>query len=163
MRRPGLGKDKRGLEEMPLRLMIIAIIMAITVPMIFDALGEFSEDQVESNIQEEVAKIITAIKLSYSSGVGTSIPVSVSFSDGVLCSIEYIRLGDTLNETYESIVRFKITDSPRTYVPVEPYVPITNQQDGGDSGPLVLSAGSYRLHAVHELRGGKHVVNIIKG
>lgn len=163
MRRRGLGKDVRGLEEMPLQLMIVAIILAITVPMIFDALGEFSEDQVESNIEEEVRKIITAVKLSYSSGVGTSIPVSVSFSDGVLCSIEYIRLGDALNSTYESIVRFKITDQPRTYIPVEPYVPMTNQQDGGESGPLVLGSGSYRLHAVHEQRGGKDVVNILKG
>jgi hypothetical protein len=160
--RKGRIRNQSALEEMPLRLMIIVIVLAITIPMIVDALGEFSEDQVEMNVKAEVSKIITAVKLSYSSGVGTSIPVSVSFQNGVMCSINYIRIGDALNKTYESIVRFKITDQPRTFIPVDPYIPMTNRQEGKASGPLVLEAGSYKLHVVHEFYGGKDVVNIVK-
>ena len=158
MRKGILGKD--GVEELPLKLIIIAIVVAITIPIMVDSLSNFSNDQVLSDIRAEIAKVVTAIKLSYSSGIGTSIPVTVSLQNGVMTSIDYIKIGDTRGAVYEAMIRFKVSTDNVQYIQIEPYIPVT-YGPAGFTSPMTLSAGHYHLHAVHRGDGGNDYVEMV--
>lgn len=139
-----LGRS--GIEEFPLKLVIITIIIAITVPLVTDALADYSKDQMELEIRSEMKRLITVVKLSYSSGIGTSIPMTIEIDEVFLQSLDYLYIGDEPGGRYGSVIRFRIEGGAKMIMLIDPPVPVVGPHS---NGPVHLSEGVHKLRVTH--------------
>jgi hypothetical protein len=146
--------------------MIIAIVMAITIPLAWGALSEYSKNQMETTVRNEVEKIISTARLAYNSGDKTSIHVKVLFPRGLFTRVEYVKIGDKIDLTrdppeygkYVSIIRYKLTGRPQESVVINPNIPITNLTH--EDNMVTLRSGEYTLIFTHHLSGAVSFVEV---
>jgi hypothetical protein len=137
--------DDNGVEGIPLKLIIVLVIVAITVPLAWKGLESYDRIQTENNLRGELEFLSTNIKQIYLNGVGNAQDVNVDFTDGMLTRIERIEIGDTIDGISSSI-RYKLNHKRTEFLVIEnPNVPLGNMSQG-QIGPLSLGSGSHTIH-----------------
>lgn len=138
-----LKSDSRGsIESLPLTLIIISIIIAITIPLVWTGLSNYSKIQTENNIKAEIEHIATTAKQVYAGANGTSLKIDVNFAGGFFSSVEYVKIGDNVSDTRSSTIRYKLSgESEKTYVIQNPNIPLTSTKNQ----VLELGSGRYTL------------------
>ena len=77
-----LNRDERGIMSLPLKLMITMVIIALSVPMLTDALDHNQEDVAAAEMTQEADKFKNAACLAHFSGNGCSRTVDISLPAG---------------------------------------------------------------------------------
>lgn len=79
--------NKKGVLELPVKLMVAVILLTISLPIISDALENNENDMMNSEMEHEANIIHDAVSLAYYSGVGTSRTVTVDLPAGCEISL----------------------------------------------------------------------------
>lgn len=142
---PQFSIDERGVEGIPLKLIIVIVILAITIPAIWKGLESYDRSQTENNLRSEIEFLSTHIKQIYLNGIGNAQDVEVDFKDGMMTKIEWIKLGDSIEGIWSSI-RYKLNHkSDDLFLIKNPNIPVGNVSQG-EIGPLKLGAGRQTIH-----------------
>ncbi len=104
-----LFADTRAVEGLPLKLIITAIVLAITIPLMFGALKTYDKSKVEQEISAEIDRFISTVQLVYSSGPGNSAVLEFRAAKGTFTGLDYVKFGDEPGSNYSSVIRYKIS------------------------------------------------------
>ena len=122
MREPGkLRRDCAGVLQMPLKLMISAIVMAVVASSGFGALSSYSRGAVESGLRQQAEALAAAALRLDSMGLNSSRVVELRLEGAPLSHVEYFRVGHPLARPlhpHSAMVRYKGsgTDEGHVYV-----------------------------------------------
>lgn len=145
-------KDQRGVEGIPLKLIIIIVILAITIPITWKGLESYDRAQTERNLRSELEFLSTNIKQVYLNGMGNAVDVKVDFANGMMTKVERVQIGDSLDGIYSSI-RYKLNYKGTEFMVIkDPNIPVGNYSES-EFGPLVLGSGRHTIHL--ECKQGK--------
>ena len=151
-------KNNSGsLEGLPLKMIIIVIIMAITIPLIFLGLMSYDKGQTESNVKNEVEKIVTTIKQCINGANGTKLPLDVSLNNGMFADFEYVKIGDSMDGKYRFSIRYKLSNEDEVVRLIGKDTLVTNEN--GD-GAVHLGPGSYKLSFTHIVTSEQSYVSV---
>jgi hypothetical protein len=138
-------KDQRGVEGIPLKLIIIIVILAVTIPITFKGLESYDRTQTERNLRSELEFLSTNIKQVYLNGMGNAVDVEVDFADGMMTKIERVQIGDSLDGIYSSI-RYKLNYKSTEFIVIKnPNIPVGKYSES-EFGPLILGSGKHTIH-----------------
>ncbi|MCE5296723.1 MAG: hypothetical protein LLG16_06430 [Euryarchaeota archaeon] len=107
--------DRSALEGMPLKLVIISMLIALTVPTVYGALGNFEEVTVTNSLKNEVEELASIVQDLIMMGPGNQRTVTVSVpSDGSFLTIGGASRSDMMSIGYGTkggeVVRYYLTD-----------------------------------------------------
>jgi hypothetical protein len=138
-------RDEAGVEGIPLKLIIVLVIVAITVPVAWKGLESYDRSQTETNLVMEIDFLAANIKQVYLNGMGNARDVEVDFSDGFVTSVERIEIGDSEDGVWSSI-RYKMAHKNSQFVLIKnPNIPIAHVSQE-DAEPLVVGPGRHTIH-----------------
>lgn len=131
-----------AVEGIPLQLIIIAIILAISLPIIFMGLDNADHSQTENNLKGEINAIKAMARSLFNGGVGNSDIIEVNFKNGLMTTIDYVKFGNNLASGRADIISYQIIgDSPMSTEFNSPEIPLTSENDE----TLIVTSGGYIL------------------
>ena len=131
--------DDRGLEGLPLQLLIVMIVVGFTVPAVYAGLASSERGQLDLRVRAAVQRVVAAAQAFYLAGGGSDV-VEVDLSGLLTVSVDYVVFGGPGGNA--SLVRYRLTGEPERFVLAEhPSVPMAAR----DGGPLALGSGRYRV------------------
>jgi hypothetical protein len=140
-----ISRDEAGVEGIPLKLIIVMVIVAITIPVAWKGLESYDRSQTETNLVMEIDFLAANIKQVYLSGMGNARNVDVDFSSGFVTSVERIEIGDSGDGVW-SCIRYKLGHKNPQFVLIKnPNIPVA-QVNEDEPGPLVVGPGRHTLH-----------------
>ena len=139
-----LSCDCRGIEGVPIKLLIVAIVLAITVPLIFSALRGFDRARVEQDLEAELEEFVSMVQVIYTSGPGNSVTIEFDIPGGAFTRVETVSFGDVPGGSMSSVIRYRLQGRAESWMVLEnPNVPMT----GLDNVPLEVASGHYEILA----------------
>ena len=93
--RDSLRSDRKGVLDLPIKLMITMIILALSVPLIAEAIEDNEIDMMNSEMEQEISKLKNAVSAVHYSGEGSSRTVDLKIPAG--CEI---MIGGTGTDAY---------------------------------------------------------------
>ena len=162
-KRPRLMDSDEGVLELPMKLLITVIIMAIALPAAIGGFNAYQEKQAKLELEMELDKIKETIQRVYSSGNGTTRNLDVNIPDRLMAGVDYVKIGDNilpLDSTdpspYATLIRYKMDGEKVGYIELNLYATSKTWDK-----PIVLHGGSYELRFVNNnYEGQKHFVSI---
>jgi hypothetical protein len=140
-----IAEREDGVEGVPLKLIIVMVIMAITIPATFKGLESYDRFQTENNIRGELDFLAVNIKQVYLSGLGNAMDVDVDFRDGMMSKVEKVTLGDS-KEGIFSAIRYKLSHGDLQILIIkDPNIPI-GYEERGRFRSLELGGGAHTVH-----------------
>ncbi len=137
-------RNDRGVEGLPLRLIIVMVILAITIPATLGSFRAYDRNRVETCLLSEIDAVSSTVKAVYTSGPGNSATIGFNPVSGTMTGIESVLFGDVLGGGMVSAIRYKIQGRAECIVPVvSPSVPMS----GANGTPLCLTSGNYIIMA----------------
>ncbi|MFH0815608.1 MAG: hypothetical protein V1934_02155 [Methanobacteriota archaeon] len=141
--------ESGGLEGLPLKIAIVAVVVAISSPIIYGSLRTYEMAKLEGQMDTEASAIAELAKLLYVGGPGNVQQLIVNLRGGVTASADYMLVGDTPDGAYESCIRYRVKGlAERTLLVESPNVPLYGA--GGTSFKML--EGKHVL--VLECKGG---------
>jgi hypothetical protein len=77
-----LSRDRRGLEGLPLKLLIISLLMSIAFPLVIDSLEQYEETVSMASVRSQACDIKAAATTAYLAGPGNVRTVRVELAQG---------------------------------------------------------------------------------
>ncbi|MEM3444469.1 MAG: hypothetical protein QW115_00670 [Thermoplasmata archaeon] len=132
--------NKKGVLDLPLRLLIIMIILGITIPIIIGGFMYFTRIQKENQLDARINELIMQIVVVSKAGENTDIRVDIEFPG----ETEYIHIGGALTGDYHKYrIEYKIFSTIRSYAVADGAKNIPMCSDTG--GTLELGGAKYAL------------------
>ncbi len=158
-----LYQDKDGSIELPMKLFIIAILMAVTIPGVFAGLNEYQEYQMKLDIEMEMDKLVSKINSVNGAGNTSSDTVTVSFRNRFMASIEFINIGDNIlplnkdntGDTNAELVWYQVKGESKQFIKLDCLA--TNKEF---NGPLPLGEGDYKIRLTHLIINSESFVTL---
>jgi len=100
--------DRRALEGLPLKLMIVALILSLSFPLFMSMLEDFDENLIEQKVKTEVERLHSAALSCYFSGPG-----NVRIMEAGSLSLHesfFMEIGGDLNSTHSRSIRYLAGD-----------------------------------------------------
>jgi len=147
-----LRKENAAVIELPFKLVIAAVIMAVTASAGLGALSLYSKGMVENGLRQEAEAVASAAQRLDSMGINSSMKVRISLQNAPLDHVEYFRIGYHLTtpvHPYAAMIRFKGAGSGEGHV---------YARDAGDNYLPMVSSGDGTL----ELGSGGHTLLLTK-
>ena len=136
--RPGTD----GLEGLPLKIAIVAVVMAISSPIIYGSLRAYEMGKLEGQMGSEASAIAELAKMLYLGGPGNAQQLTVNLRGGVTSSADYMLVGDTPDGTYESCILYRVKGmAEKTLLIESPNVPLRAEREA----PLKMLEGRHSL------------------
>lgn len=130
--------DANAVEGLPLQLMIMAIVVAVSVPPIFAGLAASERQHLEMRVREEAYRVIGAAQSFYIAGGGSEV-LEIDLTGLLTVSVEYVRFGG--NGGNATVAFYRLTGDPERAIVPRPAVPMS----GADGRPFVLGAGLHHV------------------
>ncbi len=143
-------KDRRGLEGMPLKLLIVSLLISLSAPIVLSSMGTFQARTSESlalGAAERIREIITA---TYLSGPGNHRVLDSPLADNK-CTIE---IGGDLTRTESMVIKVMHDGSVERIYLSDPAVRVTS----ADGHPFQLTSGMTSLSFTCVAGNGTYVV-----
>lgn len=147
-------RDRRGIEGLPLQLLIVAVVAGITAPAVYAGLDVYDRGQVESRVRGELLRLTGAAQ-QYRIAGGGSETLDLDLRGGYFTAMERVAIGDRAGSPLQSTVRYRIGGDDRTIVVERPSVPMA----GPDGEALALMAGRVSIRL--EVREESVVVSVV--
>ena len=142
MHRP--ASNDNAVEGIPLKLIIIALILVIGLPMIWVGLENYDRTQKENYLKNEIEFIITTIKFVYTNGENNFQLIDVDFESSFATKVERVEIGDGKDGLW-STIRYKLSNRPKVTMVIEdPNIPVANKTDNGPDA-LIVREGKHSL------------------
>ncbi len=139
-----LSCDPEGIEGVPIKLLVVAIVLAITVPLIFSALRSYDHARVEQGLEAELDEFVTMVQTIYVSGPGNGVTMEIDIPSGTFSRVETISFGDVLGGSMSSVIRYRLQGRAESLLVLKnPNVPMT----GIDNSSLEIASGHYEILA----------------
>ncbi len=129
---------EEGVVDMPMRLMIIAAILVITVPIVLGIVHYYAAVSAEDQLISGVDYLKKQIQLVFSQGNNASMVVRVSFPFGT----QYVKIGGPLGSDYSHLIRFKMRNGVERYTIVN-YGNIGIRMMSSNGSTLLVVGGTY--------------------
>lgn len=147
------ARDRDGVIEFPFKILIIAIVLGITLPLILSGLDKYTKGQDYNQVEREINRLRNAITQVYSQGENASLVVEVEFPN----SLEYIKVGANTSirgyktgKTYIDplcyAIFYKMRNDEEKFEIVKSSVkaiPMANNTEG--DGPLEFGSGHSKV------------------
>lgn len=140
------ARDRNGAVELPLRLLIALVALAIVLPIVFALFTGYSRLDVHRVIRESLDRIFINARQVAIGGNDTMRTVRVTFPSGLFNTLQSVDIGDTLRGNNLRTARYQISGEPLTTIVMSsPNVPMTNARNE----PLKLGSGTHELIVWH--------------
>ena len=149
------GQDIEGVEGMPMTLLIVMVVLAITVPLIFGSFSVYDRQRVEQSMISELEGLIANIQLLYLAGPGNSALLSLEAENGMLTSVQRVTLGDVPGGALSSTARYVLGNRPEVMLPISsPSVPVMSADEVAfEAGPGTTMIKAECTMSPHDLDG----------
>ena len=138
---------KRGVADLPIRLMIVVLIVCISIPLLTNAMERGESNNAASAMNSEIDKIFNAAAAVHYSGIGCSRTVTIAIPDGS----EMTMPGGGGSDGYSIKMMFKGRDAGVRYMDNPP---IRFATDG------ITISGSVMLLMTSEIVDGHYAVRV---
>lgn len=155
----GASANCSGVSEIPMRLLIAAVLMSMAVPIFWGAYQDLSTTMTVSEIGEKAKDILDTVEALVSGGEGSTVRREVHLRSYGSSALEEMLVGSPpgSDRTESYAVVFEVSGHGRSIVALDP--PVRMISDDGGNG-LVLHEGRYELELVHVIVQGEHCVEI---
>jgi hypothetical protein len=142
-----LRLNKKGVIDLPIKLMIVILIVSLSVPLLASAMEKGEQNNAGYAMNGEIDKIFNAVAAVHYSGIGSSRTVSVNIPDG--CGL--IIPGGDGSDGYMVKMTFKGKDAGVRYMDRPPVKFLTQS---------VTLSGSCMLLITSETINGNSAVRV---
>ncbi len=129
---------EEGVVDMPMRLLIVAAILVITVPVVLGIVNYYSVAASEQQLASGVEYLKKQIEIVYSQGDNASMVVRVSFPFGT----EFVKIGGQLGSDNSHLIRYKLRNGVERYTVVH-YGNIAILMTAKNGSTLTVVGGTY--------------------
>lgn len=74
--------DRRGVMDLPIRLMVVVIVLSVSVPLIADAAEINEKSMMTADMNREIGVLMNAVSAVHYSGIGSSRTVDIDLPAG---------------------------------------------------------------------------------
>ncbi len=99
--------DSRGIEGFPLQLLIMFVVVAMVVPMSWNYLEVYSNQQAKQSIDTQLNFLEAAVREVYSMGPGNERVVELNIGGGIVSSLEYMCIGGAPSDAWSNLSSFR--------------------------------------------------------
>jgi hypothetical protein len=151
-----LLNDKRAVEGIPFKLLIMAIIIGIITPTAWAGFSSYNRTRMERDLLENISEFESAARQVYNGGDGASTEITFNFRNTLFNDLEWVEIGDGLDGVFYSTVRYQLSskDSFDSIVFSNPNIPMTSVSNS----PLRMEPGMYTVILEHIVSGSKSFV-----
>ena len=132
-----LDEDKRGLEGLPLQLLIIAMVLSIGLPVVYSSIRYHDTQRVLQDLEEQAVFIGEKARQVYLHGEGNSEVLTIQLDYGMFNEIEFL---EVTNETYRNQIQWRLRGGQGGRHFVRDDFPLISEET-----PLKLREGEHRL------------------
>ena len=137
-----LNSDSFAVEGLPLKLIITALVLSITIPASVNALQAYDRMQAQENVRSEVEHLALAARQVYLGGTGSQRAIQFNPDGGMFYKLDWISIGDAPGGQNESAIFYCFGDSStRAILISNPQVPLR----GEDGDAVHLGPGRHSL------------------
>jgi|SRR5437867_1466513 len=133
--------------ELPLRVLVSAVVVGLTVPAILSGLSAYEAGQISVRVEQGIDVIVRAAEDFYLAGGGAQ-TIRVDLDGGATIHVEYVLLGDAAGGPRATTASYKLTGQPVVFIRSNPPVPME-----GEEGPLRLGPGRHTVRVSFEGEG----------
>ena len=147
--------DEKGVSDIPVRLLIAAVLTSLMVPLVWSAYRDLSATITEGSLGSELQRLVSAVQDVMSGGVGSRVEVRLELKGWGSCSIQRVEVGGSLEGSSADryLVRYAISGCADGRLAPEPLTPMTTK----DGSSLVLNEGTYFVTVTHCSKGSVHM------
>jgi hypothetical protein len=139
-----IGSNNKAIEGLPLTMIVVMVVLAITIPLIIGSLRAYDRGRVEQEMASEIDRFISMVQLVYMSGPGNSVVIEFNAASGSMTSIDYVKFGDDPGGNMASVIRYTVQGRAEVMALLEsPNVPMMSS----DNTTFQISSGDYRILA----------------
>lgn len=133
--------DRRALEGLPLRLLIMSLLISLTAPVVMESVESYERSTARSILVSEAERVVSVVEEVMSAGEGNRRIVTVSLPTSADRFHLALEAGGPLDQASSLTVR--CTCDGRTFSMMAPESPPARMTSPG--GELRLDAGEHRL------------------
>jgi type II secretory pathway pseudopilin PulG len=133
--------------ELPLRLLVSAIVVGVTAPAVVSGLSAVETAQASERAAAAVDALVRAAQDFYLAGGGAQ-AIPVDLGGGVTVRVESVTIGDAPGGPRATTAAYTLSGQPPVFLRTDPPVPMA-----GDAGPLRLGAGAHVVRVSFEGQG----------
>jgi len=161
------NKDRKGALELPFRLIISMIMVALTVTIVAQGLYRYSENTVENDIKVELEKLERTITLCKQGGLETALTVELKFSRSFTVRLAELQIGDEIGGETSSLIKYSLSTGRTKTMAVKPSVMmshVTFNDDGTieSSKKCIVSGSTMTLQLKHIESEGEIIIHVQK-
>ncbi|MEA3559252.1 MAG: hypothetical protein U9R75_08375 [Candidatus Thermoplasmatota archaeon] len=147
-----------GVSDIPMRLLMAAVIMSMSFPVFWGAYDSLSEKMTVSSVERELGNLLEVVDDVMSGGEGSTLDVSISLSSWGSSTLEYVRVGGPSDNNDSSTFKaeYSISGYGRSFLALDPPIRMRTP-DGYD---LELQEGDHDLKIVNTIVRGSPVAEI---
>lgn len=136
--RKEMRSDIRGLEGLPLQMLIIMLVLAIGIPAVYSSMTHYEERSTIQRVESQVDFIEEKAKTLYTYGEGNADVIRVDLEGGLFRDVEYLEVG---NRSFKNLIRWEVEGGHTGTHIMENDIPLVSE----DEEPLRLGSGRHRL------------------
>lgn len=137
--------------ELPLRLLVSAVVSGLTIPAILGGLNTYEVHRASAQAEGAIDAIVRTAQAFYFAGGGSQI-VRVDLTGGITANVEHVEVGDGPGGPRAPSATYKVTGLPAVFLLSDPPVPMA-----GEGGPLRLGPGVHAVRVSFEGDGPVHL------
>ncbi len=132
-----MSNDDRGLEGLPLQLMIIALVLSLGLPVVYSSIRYHDTQRVLQDLEEQAQFIEDKARQIYLHGEGNSDVLTLQLEDGIFREIDFMEI---TNGTYKNQIQWRLRDGAGGRHFLKNDFPLISEET-----PLRLGEGEHRL------------------
>ena len=142
LERGSLRTDDSAIEHIPLQLIIILVVLAISLPIVVMGWMSFDRAQVESRVQSELTTLSTRIGSICNNGNGNANKLPLDLRGGTFTKLEYVEVGGAILGDSDRLITWKMEGGSVRHIIIENGA----RASVGGNESLHLGSGSYTVH-----------------
>jgi len=128
--------DRKGVIDLPVKLMVVALIVCISIPLLVNAMERGESNNVTMSMNSEIDKIFNTAAAVHYSGIGSSRTLTIAIPDGCEISIP----GGSGSDSYTVKMTFKGRETGVRYMDSPPVRFVTGGLTITNSALLLITS-----------------------
>lgn len=153
----GVSATSSGVSDIPMRLMIAAVITSIAIPAFWSAYDDLSSNITIKDVESDLRAVLRSIDKVMSGGVGSTLEVDMEIDAWGSSNIEEILIGGSLrngSDPSRYMITYEIRGRGRSILTLDPPVAMGDLEN--EEG-VRLGEGRTVIRLVHGLIEKEHV------
>lgn len=150
----GKSASELGAAELPMGLLIAAVVASMSVPLVMTAFTDLSVKVTVEALEEEIEDLLGMVQAVMDGGNGSVIEVDLDITHFGSSRVDQVDIGGPPgNGSERFIVSYEVAGHGRDFMSLDPPRPMVS----GDGGGLELGEGHYELRLRHIDDGNENV------